>query len=185
MESHQIGRLEFKDTEISLLELIKNERDVPFREEIVHCLASEYWHYAFLEAYRIVEAFYPFEKVIEFRDGLGLSCRASEVFDNCIKILNWKPNERSSLKLILGKISNSELLEVFRLLKNFDESLASEGKLEEKVAEYIYDLRNKLVHYSSKRRRVLMETKEGDWQNILYLMTLIIFDSYNAYKTEF
>lgn len=158
-------------TSINELALIGSE--ILNYESIVQSLTSSSWKFAFLDLYRCVEMLYQLIYVDEVYDHLGLTIDKTAFLDSVDSKLKWRPTERNSITKLLKDTPEFDKENLINELKKINSSISS-------IADWIYDLRCKIVHL--KRIQSGVELKSRNWDGIIKGMSSILIFWYNKYK---
>jgi hypothetical protein len=122
----------------------------------------------YMALYRCIEATYAFETSRRLVDDLKLSVTWVEMAEALADVAGWRPQEASSLNIVLGNALEQDLLEVCQCLHVSvgNDVAASAGKA-------IYSLRNRIVHYRPGTERV--EVESVPWNTLCHLLVRIVF----------
>ncbi|GGN74983.1 hypothetical protein GCM10010112_45710 [Actinoplanes lobatus] len=126
----------------------------------------------FMALYRCIEATYAYESSRKLVEKLGLSVSWQEMAAALEDSMGWRPQESSSLNLILQYAVQKDLETVCDCLgvEVGNDLLASAGKA-------IYVLRNRIVHFRPGGRRVDVESI--DWNLLCGCLTGIVLSVFS------
>ena len=122
----------------------------------------------YMALYRCIEATYAFETSRRLVDDLKLSVPWVEMAEALANVAGWRPQEASSLNIVLRNALEQDLRDVCQCLNVSvgNDVAASAGKA-------IYSLRNRIVHYRPGTERVELESVA--WNMLCHLLVRIVF----------
>ena len=122
----------------------------------------------YMALYRCIEATYAFETSRRLVYHLKLSLAWVEMAEALANVAGWRPQEASSLNIVLGNALEQDLLDVCQCLNVSvgSDVAASAGKA-------IYSLRNRIVHYRHGAERIDLDSVP--WNTLCHLLVRIVF----------
>ncbi|WP_455913818.1 hypothetical protein [Pseudomonas syringae] len=159
------------------------------KQNIFWSLTSTHYKHAFLELYRCIESVYTLPRALALKRKAGLTLAGHAVAKMCVEELDWRRKEEDSLKQIFRLIPISIFqnlsLEFLnhenRLDWRFDDPTVNE-KRAAKLAEYIYLLRNQMVHQFDTTKEILI--RPSDWPILINLLICVISFTFTHYACE-
>jgi hypothetical protein len=122
----------------------------------------------YMALYRCIEATYAYDTSRRLVDELKLSVPWVEMAEALANVAGWRPQEASSLNIVLGDALEQDLREVCQCLN------VSGGKdLAVSAGKAIYSVRNRIVHYRPGTERVQLES--AAWNKLCHLLVRIVF----------
>ncbi len=167
--------IEFEDETIKEYELtfLDNNINIPFHLVLYSYLASHYKH-CFLELYRCIEKLYPVAALKKLQESVGLQTLCSFELAGIIEdTISWRPNEESSLELLLSE-ADSRVISEFRKTQS---EVGGQYK-DSKTSKFIYRIRNSNVHFRSALEE--LDFNDEQWNTLLRSMLKLIADLYDS-----
>jgi hypothetical protein len=173
------AQLPLKFSSLTILQFekifIEGVSTLPY-ENLIYSLTSVHWKYSFLDAYRCLEALFPFLKLDDLHQRLEVSMPLYDFACEVESIISWKPKEDESVQRIINKAppdSIKLLNEVRELIDGDTKSLGS---------NFYYKIRNSVVHY----RPVTQQPSISDecWDKLIRATLEIIQHWYTSYDSK-
>lgn len=132
----------------------------------------------FMALYRCIEATYAYESCRRVAAKLSLDMQWQEIAKNLVSTIGWRPQEASSLQVILRYALEEDLVSLCESIK-----VEANADYAASAAVGIYNLRNRIVHYRPWEEAISIE--EYDWNVICTQLVRIILNIYDqAYRIE-
>lgn len=176
-------QLDLPDDTLGEYKKLFRETYSQFKENIFLSLTSTHYKHSFIELYRCLEMIFTLPKSIRLKQSIGFKDTAYELSKICYRELTWKSNERESIKTLFNEIdceiifNNKGLKELIGI--NTDNEKA---KNIEKAADFIYKIRNQLVHQIDASAEMTLTKK--DWHLLLMFLLYVINNAYLKFKNE-
>ena len=122
----------------------------------------------YMALYRCIEATYAFETSRRLVDELKLTVEWVEVAKALANVAGWRPQEASSLNIVLQNALEQDLRDVCQCL-----NVPVGNDLAASAGRAIYSLRNRIVHYRPGTERVELESVP--WNTLCHLLVRIVF----------
>lgn len=164
--------LPFDDKTIDAFLDIANTYDnnIPF-DNILRSMMSNDWKFCFIELYRCQERLLLLAWVDEFKKTMNSSLTLAELHKNMKSRYHTEHHE------------DQNIISLYNLLSSDMLDLLSVGDTHCEKAKYIYDLRNKIVHYQ-KSNTYIEGINDSDWNNIIKFILKSIPHLYLALRNH-
>lgn len=146
---------------------------IPYRL-ILNSLISANFSHSFLEIYRLIERMYPLNYIKEFYQRSSSQLNFQQFAKELESSIGWRPKEDEALKKIFDNSSVSS--------KALIKSVAQKKGYRSNYSNYIYKIRNSIVHFRMKHEEVKLTDEE--WNDIIYGLLKIIDENYTKYSRE-
>lgn len=123
----------------------------------------------FMALYRCIEATYAAESSKRLVERLGLELPWQSIAEALERELGWRPQEASSLNLVLGQALRQDLIDICECL-----NVVAGDDVSTSAGRAIYALRNSIVHFRPGTNEVAMH--EIDWNRLCQLMVNVVVD---------
>jgi hypothetical protein len=145
-------------------------------DSIIQSMLSSTFKFAFLDMYRCIELLYQIIYVDDTYKNLSLTINRT-IFLNAIdEKLNWKPNERNSLKKLFSETPEIHKREIVQTIKRI-----SNVKQADNCSDWLYDLRCSIVHLKSTQK--VFNLTPVDWDKLLFGIGHLTTYWYDKYRT--
>lgn len=143
-------------------------------ELILNSLLTSKFKFCFLELYRVVERLFPISYLQEFHISSKSQLNFPEFVQELETITSWRPKEDEALKRILDNMGGgkNKILEDLTKDKGFGENLHN----------YIYKLRNSIVHFRMLHEEI--EHNESEWNDLIFGILILIEDQYLKFRSQ-
>lgn len=139
-------------------------------DNILHSLGSNYWKFCYVDLYRCVERLYVMSWVHNYKTTLVSGLELHDMYEALHK------------KFKIEKYESMNLEHLFTLLKSSTNSILGAVSNGMRSDNYIYDLRNKIVHYQ-KNEAEIESIKESDWNVIVRFLLVAIMELYPIFDS--
>jgi len=144
-------------------------------ENIYYAISSVNFKHSFLEIYRNIERLYPVCYIADFHDDLKLELSFLHFSSKLEKFTSWKPREESAIEKLFS-LNPASISEGFQAL------LKTIGQESAKDHQFLYRLRNSIVHY-----RLSNETysiNDQIWDELIYLLLEMNRHHYTKFESK-
>lgn len=184
---NSVNNLSFEPKTIDSFYRVAYEGDpsIPF-ENILDSYMSFSWKYSFLDIYRCLEGLFRIPQILKLYQNISVDLNFLEFIDKIEESISWKPKEEDALKSLFAVINNKFIAypETYKNFKSVQTRISPDYSDKTQDAVVIYSLRNKIVHFNSRKRKV--ELKEPDWDKVIsfcLLSTYLLYEEYGEFLT--
>lgn len=172
-DNNQISVLNFQESVLKRYNRlsISKELKIPF-ELLLNSMLTSKFKFCFLELYRIIERLFPVTYLQEFHTKSKSPIQFSEFVSELENITSWKPKEDEALKKILEK-NGTEKNKIIA-------DLTKEKGFGENLSNYIYKLRNSIVHFRMLHDEI--EHTFEEWNNLIHSILDLIEEQYINFR---
>lgn len=160
------------------------------RENVFNSLTSAHWRHSFLELYRCLEALYSLPRALNLKKKLNLTATGVSVAKACYAELGWKRKEEDSIKKLFKLLPDSIALStgivnitIFSSYIFDFTSLDNTNDSYEKLGEYVYKVRNSLVHHLEVEEEFIPQS-DSDWVLMISFLISAVKSIYSTYECE-
>ena len=146
-------------------------------ENLLFSLVSVSWKHSFLDVYRCIERLFSISFWQEFYQNLGIKDSLLNFSANIENYTEWRPKEKEAINKLIDK-SPEDAINILKEIKN-DLDGNSEGNL----GEFIYKIRNSIVHFRPATEPISINDK--NWDKLIRACLLVIEYWYGQYENEF
>jgi len=166
--------LNISDDTLASLEalVLEGATSVPFLN-VVESLHAAHWQHAFLEAYRPVERLFAFDYIENLHKELAITVPLLEFVAKIEEVIGWRPKEDDAIERLCALMPDTAS-KIFERVK-----LNGGGVADEKMAKWIYKLRNSVVHFRPSTERINLESEH--WDEILRATFMLVAAIYAKY----
>ncbi|MGX9727732.1 MAG: hypothetical protein ACTFAK_10565 [Candidatus Electronema sp. VV] len=154
---------------------IEGTDNIPF-EEILGGLTSLRHKDTFLYLYRCIERLFPYSYIKSLHNKIMPNKNIEELIGIVETSLSWKPKEELAIELIFSKYEQIEEGLFFDIKHKLFGS--REGKI---GSQFIYLLRNSIVHHRLNSKQTLKELSVPDWESLARGMLIVVRNEYRQY----
>lgn len=122
----------------------------------------------FMALYRCLEATYAYESSRRLVERLAVGIAWQDMANALEREVGWRPQEASSLNLVLQYAINSDLEELCACLR-----VEPGSDLRSSAGKAVYSLRNGIVHYRPGMAQI--DTDSVDWNRLCEILIRIVF----------
>lgn len=164
-----ILRFEAETLKSYLHVLTEGDHNIPI-DNLLRSLGSNYWKFCFVDVYRCIERLLIMAWVHNYTTTMQSGLGPKPMFDALKKRFHIEKHEDENLNYLLSLLSpdTKALLDAVRNGMNHD--------------KYIYDIRNKIVHYQRNEAEIEAIT-QSSWNQIIRYMLAAISELYPIFST--
>lgn len=158
--------LPFETTTLqSYMDLANSRNDEIPLDNVIRSLGSNYWKFCYIDMYRCIERLLDVAWVHNYKTTLSSGLAPDVLYVKITKGFNISSHEWENIEYLFSllPVRIKTVLDPVRNGKNYD--------------KYIYELRNKLVHYL-KDEAEINAIKNNEWNVIIQFMLLATFELY-------
>ena len=144
---------------------------IPYRNLLNSLLSATYEH-SFFELYKCIEALYQVIFIVDLYDEIKPSCNLIDFLEATETKLNWRPYERTSIQKLFSRTPIYLFMDI-NFMDNTDP---------EKLANWIYDLRNRVVHLKQLQKSSSLSV--GNWNSIMKFVLRLLEYWYSKYDSR-
>jgi hypothetical protein len=143
---------------------------------LLNSLQSAHWQHAFLEAYRCVERLFAFQIIEKLHAELAVRISLLEFAAKIENVTGWRPKEEDAIDrlCVLLPTAAESLFENVRI--------GMGGSVDQKIARWLYELRNSVVHFRPATKQVHLN--DVQWDEIFRATLLLIDKIYSNYDRQ-
>lgn len=134
-----------------------------FDFNVINSYLSYCWQYSFLDAYRCLEPIFRHIYLPQLKAELDITVSIDELGESLDKYCGWRPQETGSMQLLFDD-SNPLLSEA--LIIRF-KNLGIGASPNEKIGKFVYQLRNKIVHYQNRYNQSESILTINQWDQLI------------------
>jgi hypothetical protein len=143
-------------------------------ENLLFSLVSVSWKHSFLDVYRCIERLFSISFWQEFYEGLEVKDSLLNFSAKIENYTDWRPQEKEAINKLIDH-APEEAINLLREIKN-DLYGNSEGKL----GEFIYEIRNSIVHFRPATKPISIDNQ--NWDKLIRACLLVIECLYHQYE---
>lgn len=181
IQQRQIISLKFREETLFVFERLFIESvemmQLDTFENLLFSLVSVSWKHSFLDVYRCIERLFSISFWQGFYQNLGIKDSLLNFSANIEKYTKWRPNEKEAINKLIDK-SPEDATNILKEIKN-----DLDGNLEGDLGEFIYKIRNSIVHFRPATEPISINDK--NWDKLIRACLLVIEYWYGQYQNEF
>ncbi|MGK7920937.1 MAG: hypothetical protein AB4080_13115 [Trichodesmium sp.] len=177
IKNTQLVLLKFSSNTLDEFEKLffEGSKNIPY-ENLLLSLVSVSWKYSFLDIYRCIERLFPISELEELHQKLNIQYSLLNFADNIESYIGWKPKENEALNKLINN-SPDRAIQILRQVK-----ADIEGTKEGKLGDFIYKIRNSIVHFRPAIQQIELDDK--NWNQLIHSCLLVIEYWYAKYEPQ-
>ncbi|WP_377481078.1 MAG: hypothetical protein P2A85_13940 [Microcoleus anatoxicus] len=177
LKNSQLIALNFSCKTLDKFEKVffEGSESIPY-ENLLFSLVSVSWKYSFLDIYRCIERLFCISYLDVFHKELKITDSLLKFSADVEKYIGWKPKENEAVNKLVDD-SPEEALQLVREIKTL-----LDGTEEGKCGDFIYKIRNSIVHFRPATQSINLDDKK--WDMLIRASLYIVEYWYNQYEEQ-